>query len=1085
LAFSEKRLIRARIMIAGALALAVWESGGCVVMGQSTGTTAIPGGTSSKPASGPVSADSKTPSYQEGQQQLSATPKVVANPNAETNSLRAWAGLKIEAIQFSGVSGPMLEPLPSQLEVQAGQPMDAQKIRQSLRRLYATGLYRAIDVEGIRHGDLVTIIFKGTPTTFIGRITVNGVKDDRLSSVLQRSTKLNPGTVFSDNKLTVADDALKSMLQNYGYYESKISRKVVPDQADFQSDVQYQIDPGKVARIGDVKVDGDSGFTPPAFRKRAKLKEKSKVTRDTVNRALTRLRKNYQKQNRLEATLGLASKDYQPTVHRLDYHFDANQGPIVDVEVQGAKLSKGQIHRLIPVYEEGAVDDDLLNEGDRRLRDYFQRKGYFDAKITHTRSTQDPKHSVVIYTAKLGVSHRVDSVSITGNKYFDKDTLSARLSVHAANILEKHGVFSQTLVTADVNAIKTLYQGNGFKDVDITADVKDTDDQHGEPKNLAHLKVKYAISEGKQQRIGKLEITGTKQVPLSTLTPMLNTQEGQPYSAANLSGDRDAILGYYLSHGFDHVDLQVYQTTRKDDPTLVDISMKLTEGDQIFVNRVLVSGLHYTRPQTVEESIRVHSGDALDQSALLETQRKAYDLTLFNEVNTAVQNPAGDELRKNVLVQFTEARRWDVNYGFGFEAQTGNPNTGTCNPATLIQLGLNPTTFHCVTGNYGVSPRVLFDVSRINLRGRDQSITMRTSYGTLQKRATGIFNSPHLFGDHHFDLSVSGGYTNEQDVTTYAASRLEGSVRLVEHPGDLTAPRQANTLIYEFTYRRVKVDPNSIQVAPNEIPLLSQPVRVGGPGFTWNRDTRDNPLDAHRGTYTSFQEFIAWSGFGSQANFNRVDLTNSSYYDFGKSKWVLARTTRFGFERSFGDAQFESIPLPERLYAGGATSHRGFSINAAGPRDAQTGFPIGGAGAFVNSTELRMPNPTLPYVGNSVGFVLFHDMGNVFTNSSDIWGSFIRTSQPHRDTCKDLTPPSSSSGSTSSTGQSGNCSFNYFSHALGLGVRYHTPIGPLRGDFSYNLNPPIFPVIIDYTGAAAHVGQAAHFNFFFSIGQSF
>jgi outer membrane protein insertion porin family len=190
------------------------------------------------------------------------------------------------------------------------------------------------------------------------------------------------------------------------------------------------------------------------------------------------------------------------------------------------------------------------------------------------------------------------------------------------------------------------------------------------------------------------------------------------------------------------VDLQVYQTTRKDDPTLVDISMKLTEGDQIFVNRVLVSGLHYTRPQTVQESIRVHSGDALDQSALLETQRKAYDLTLFNEVNTAVQNPAGDELRKNVLVQFTEARRWDVNYGFGFEAQTGNPNTGTCNPATLIQLGLNPTTFHCVTGNYGVSPRVLFDVSRINLRGRDQSITMRTSYGTLQKPGHGHLQQP-------------------------------------------------------------------------------------------------------------------------------------------------------------------------------------------------------------------------------------------------------------------------------------------------------------------------------------------------------
>jgi outer membrane translocation and assembly module TamA len=71
----------------------------------------------------------------------------------------------------------------------------------------------------------------------------------------------------------------------------------------------------------------------------------------------------------------------------------------------------------------------------------------------------------------------------------------------------------------------------------------------------------------------------------------------------------------------------------------------------------------------------------------------------------------------------------------------------------------------------------------------------------------------------------------------------------------------------------------------------------------------------------------------------------------------------------------------------------------------------------------------------------------------------------------------------------GMCSFNYFSHAPGVGLRYHTPVGPIRVDFSYNLNPPIFPVIIDYSlsqpSSEPHVGQANHFNFFFSLGQTF
>jgi outer membrane protein insertion porin family len=167
------------------------------------------------------------------------------------------------------------------------------------------------------------------------------------------------------------------------------------------------------------------------------------------------------------------------------------------------------------------------------------------------------------------------------------------------------------------------------------------------------------------------------------------------------------------------------------------------------------------------------------------------------------------------------------------------------------------------------------------------------------------------------------------------------------------------------------------------------------------------------------------------------------------------------------------VPLPERLYAGGATSHRGFGINAAGPRDLQTGYPVGGSAAFVNTFELRMPPPTLPYVGDSVSFVLFHDMGNVFQNPEDMFPSFLNFHQPNRDTCRDI------------SGTIGHCSFNYFSHAVGLGARYRTPVGPIRFDFSYNLNPPIYPVIDDYAGRPPYVGEGNHFNFFFSIGQSF
>src|SRR5215813_1786643 len=103
-------------------------------------------------------------------------------------SLRDWAGLQVEAIEFKGISAERLAPLPDQLKLQPHQPLDTIKVRDSLRRLYETGLYKTIVLEGVRHGNAVTIIFTGVPNLFIGRITVNGVNNERLSGVLERST---------------------------------------------------------------------------------------------------------------------------------------------------------------------------------------------------------------------------------------------------------------------------------------------------------------------------------------------------------------------------------------------------------------------------------------------------------------------------------------------------------------------------------------------------------------------------------------------------------------------------------------------------------------------------------------------------------------------------------------------------------------------------------------------------------------------------------------------------------------------------------------------------------------------------------
>ncbi len=986
-------------------------------------------------------------------------------------SVWQWKGVRVDRIEFEGVTFDKEDTLPNELMQKVGEPLDPEKVRASTRRLFRSGRYRDITVRGERTGDGMVLVFAGVPRFYVGRVTISGVKSDRLASLLEYGTKLTPGTAYTESSLANGTDGIREILRQQGYYEPKIFAGTALDKANIQINVDYDVDVGPQARIGNVTVESaDLGMTLDQFRKKGKLKQGSKVNRDTTTNALSKLRSQYQKRDRLEATVSVQKQDYVPSRRQVDYDFHVVQGPEVKVLVEGVKVSRSRLHLLVPIFEEGTIDNDLLNEGMHNIRDFVQQQGYFDATVEVKVIGEGSQNESVVFVVDRGIKHKVTEVTLKGNKYFSDDILRERMRVKKADAYLRSGRYSPGLVASDVSAIQALYRANGFDEAQVTTDVKDRDTSG----TKGRITVVYNIVEGPQKKFGTIDLVGVDATRMQDVKGLMNAQEGQPFSLATLSGDRDTVLSYYLSHGFDQVkvDVQIHKEAKV--ATNTDVVLTVDEGQQVFVDRVLLSGLHFTRPKVVENRILVHPGDPLDQSALLETQRNLYNLALFNEVITAVQNPTGDAPRKNTLVQATEAKRWNVTYGFGFEAQTGNP--GGTNQT-------NGKTSYSPEGRTGVSPRVSLDVSRINLRGTEDSVTLHSTYGLLEQIAIVTLQNPHFMNAKNFSAAISGGYSNIQNITTFASSTLQADFRFTQKW------KRTDTFIYDFLYRRVKVDQNSLQIAPELIPLLSQPVRVGGPSLTWFHDTRQpNPLDANKGLYASLQLFYASSKFGSQTDFFKVDATNSTYYRLFNKRYTLARNTRIGYENDSGvnpnagnpvcagillttNPTCNAVPLPERLYAGGATSHRGFGINGAGPRDLQTGYPVGGSAAFVNTTELRMPPPTLPYVGDSVSLVLFHDMGNVFQNAEDMFPSFLRFRQKNRDTCRNV------------SGTIGTCDFNYFSHAIGVGARYRTPVGPVRFDFSYNLNPPIYPVID--SADPPHVGQGSHFNFFFSIGQSF
>jgi outer membrane protein assembly complex protein YaeT len=994
----------------------------------------------------------------------------------------ACFGATVQQIDLPDVNEHDRKMLRNMLPVREGQELDREQLQQSMRLLFGTGRFADVSANCDRTGDGQMLLrFETKPNFFIGLVSVEGAPGHPTQSQMVNASKLELGELFTQEKLNAAVQNIKGLLEESQYYRGTVSYSEhrIPETQQIQ--IAFHVHSGDPAHVGNITFEGAKIYSAGQMEDIAHLHPAETLSAQKVSDAIERIRKSYQKHNRWLAQVTVADKKYDPVRNAVDYTFLIEIGPRVDIRAEGFHISNATLHRNVPVYEEHALDDDLLNEGRRNLLSYMESRGYFDAKV-ELRQENDPESNMlrVIYRIDPGERHKVAIIQITGNKYFRQADLRALLHIQPASLSLSHGRFSDALLRSDARDIENMYRSNGFQGVKVDASVQDN--YEGKRNQMA---VSIHIEEGAQTRVGSFQITGSTQLN-NPVFQNLYTGTGQPFSDARIAEDRDIILNYYYDNGFPNATFEAAATPAGGDR--MNVVFKIQEGERTYVNRVLVSGREYTRGYVIEHELQMKPGDPLSQGDLLRTQQKLYDLGIFSQVDTAVQDPEGKEPSKNVLVQVQEAKRYTFTYGVGFQFQTGQPSGSSKSPL----------------GNNGVSPLASLNISRLNFRGRDHTITFGSRVGRLQQRGLISYDAPRWFNNPNWKLTLTGFFDHTLDVTTFTSQRLEGSVQAEQIVSQKLDGTPVSIMNYRMEYRLVKA--SSVQVNPEDIPPLSSPVRVGEPGFSYIRNHRDNDLQTTRGSYNTIDAGVASSYFGSQTDFGRVLLQNSTYHPFGKVNgrpFVFARSTRIGLERPFGETvtlepwepkpgpPFIDFPLAERFFMGGGNSHRGFGLNQAGPRDPVTNFPLGGSALFLNSLELRFPPPTLPWVQDNLSFAIFHDMGNVFTDGHDMLRSLFRW---HQDTSR----CSQAIGSVVQTGANASpaafCSYNYISHAIGLGVLYKTPVGPVRLDFGYNLNPTVFPgtepeisqsdpkiTIYHFTG----VKQASPFNVYFSIGQTF
>jgi len=993
--------------------------------------------------------------------------------SAKFGTIAPYLGLTIDQIELPGITPDEAASLLAATPLKIGQPLTRDTLHDAMQALFATGRFADIQAEADRTDTAgVRLRFLTVANFFVGMVTIEGVSTNPSANQLASATRLQLGELYTREKLDRALGGIQRVLEENGFHQSKTTISEDRDQGQHQVNLTCHVVEGPRAAVGQITVEGDAGYSVAEIQEIAGLHPGVPIVSNRITRALQRIRSRYQKQYRLLAQVEVANRTYRSERNVVDYVFKVDRGPVVTIAAEGFKLSQRVLKKLVPIYEEGAVDDDLLNEGRRNIQNHLQTLGYFEVTVSVTQHTAaDGKNLQVVYAVNPGDRHKLAGIRISGNRFFSDELIRSRMQDQAAGRLFSHGRYSEVLLEEDVRDIESLYRASGYRQAQVTSNL--VTKYQGDPSQLA---IQIVVKEGLQTRVAWVRIEGSYTLPQEQL-PEISTAEGQGFDESSLADDRDTILGKYFDNGFPNaiVDVAYVSVPSPDTLPRVGVTFSIHEGEQFFVNQVFLDGLRHTRSGVALREMQVQPGAPLSQQDMLESQRRLYDLGLFKQVDTAIQNPEGTEARKNVLVTAREAERYTFDYGVGFEFQTGQPSAGTNQPL----------------GKTGVSPRVSFGVSRINVGGRHQTLTAKTNLSRLQQRGLVSYDIPKLLNLDNFRFTATGLYDNTVDVSTFTSKRLEGIFQVLQVLYK-RQDRELTTMAYRFSYRRVEA--SNIEVSANLIPLLSTPTRVGTPNFLYIRNRRDSDLESTRGSYTTVEGGVAASYFGSEADFSRALVKNSSYHTFFRNRstgqgFVLARSTTVGIENPFGSTVLldpsqsatsgqSLIPLPERFFSGGGNSNRGFGLNQAGPRDPFTGFPVGGSAVFLNNLEMRFPNVTVPYLQDSIGFTIFEDMGNVFARPQEMLPSLGRFHQPNQQFCfQEVTHL--------------KCNYNYASHAVGMGVRYQTPIGPLRFDFGYNLNPPYFPSYTNITtNNGTQVGQfgyqrAGHFNFSFSVGQSF
>ena len=939
-----------------------------------------------------------------------------------TQDPRVYEGQTVTAIDLVANPHRDTEPLRSVITQKVGQPYSHDKIAESVLALEKAGKFPKVAAQVTADPSGLRVSFILEPAYRVGIVDFSVFSRRFAYTRLQQVANLSDEEPYNPARLPTAEAALLDFLHHNGYFQAEVHATSTIDDPNQLVNVTFMGRLGKQARIGNVNIEGppsqDSArllHTVRTIRARltgALLKSGKSYTPDRIKAATKLLKRSLAKEQRLASKVHENQPIYHPETNRADVSFTIEEGPVVTVRTTGAKISRiplmsaRKLKTLVPIFSEGTIDRDLVQEGQQNLVDYFQKKGFFDVNVKVNFQRVSDRISLV-YDIESGKKHKVRSISFRGNQQVSDQALLSQVLIKKAHLLS-HGSISQKQLKQSVDKLRALYQDIGYEDVKVTPKVVDK-----EP----YLDVVFEIQEGQQTWVEAVQVTGNQTVPLDRLTrgKALPLRANYPFSQRRMVEGRNQIAAAYQTRGYLNSEVKTTVARQPSDPHRVDVTYAITEGQMVRVSDVLYLGQKRTRLSLLHKTAQIEPETVMSRSSLLAAETRLYDLNVFDWSAVGPKKPITDQSEEGVLVRVHEAKRNEITYGFGFEVshRGGNTPGGTVAVPGLPTVGLGSNKVAPSQSTFA-SPRGLVEFSRRNMRGLAETFSTSLLLSRLDQRALTTYTQPHFIGSQ-WGSATSFSIERTTQNPLFAAGLGDASFQV-----ERLISRKNNTRL------QLRYDFNKTSLSHLLVPELVLPrdrnIHLSTFSGTLIRDTRDKPLDAHQGILATLDLALTPGPLGSSASFAKA-LGQYAFYKPIHSM-IFANSVRIGLAKAFASS---FVPTSQLYFSGGGTSLRGFPIDQAGPQrlvpfcgvlQGQSGcvnvtVPVGGRQLFILNSELRFPLKIM----KALGGVVFYDGGNVY--SAINLASFV----------------------------------NNYTNTIGVGLRYATPIGPVRIDIGRNLNP--------------------------------